>query len=260
MLVSGVGRCYLPRSAKVIALFGDLSNEDNIVIATVEKAFSTGTLPQGEIYSTVGDNYNGDLFIWRNSNAITGYSEMFIFEEMTQGILENGDTVRYVKGTSGNDDETFILTEADYQSGALSQIFKNVKPGDALRVRIDPLNQIFEAEMLFLVDGASERGSIIPTVSKTARSSGDVERDFMLMYGTVEEKGQNYIAINVGDGIDLVDRTSAEVVTVTKRSSDGKYVVSSGQTAQNLSVGDVVLAYVKYGVTKQIVIYKDHTL
>ena len=159
MLVSGVGRCYLPRSAKVIAMFGDQTNEDNISFTTVDKAFSSSVLPQGEIYSTCGDIYNGDLLVWRNSSASTSYSDMLIFEEITTGILENGDVVRYVRGTSGTSEEAFILTEEDYQSGALSLIFKNVKPGDALRVRIDPQNRIYEAEVLFLFDGAKRNSA-----------------------------------------------------------------------------------------------------
>lgn len=260
MITSGVGTCYLPKNAKVISLFSNSTDEDNISFTNVQTAFARGTQHQGEVYSTVGDSYSGDLFVWRNSDANVKHSELFVFEEMTKGLSEDGEVVRYVNGKMGSGAKKYILPEASYQSGALSQVFQNIRPGDVLRVRVDAVNQIFEAEVAILVDAQAERGSITPVLSESIRKSGDEIRDVLMVYGSVAEKGENYVAIDIGSGIELLERSNAEVITIRKRESDGKYLVTTGQTVQNLSVGDVIMAYVQYGTTKQIVVYKDHIL
>lgn len=261
-----IGRYFVPTSATMITYFENArSNEENWAMSKIGNSIADTAYPVGEVYSTFGDDYSGDVFVWRNRHTSTSYGIPFVFTGMTTSLDENGNIVYSVEGIDGRAKVSYLLTSDTYESGVL----KDALPGDVVRVKLNSEKEIFAAEYIAFREGTAVRNSASATVSADARLSTGTNRDVRFLYGKIAQKADDYLALDLGtliiDGttenvVELIERSSAAVVIVNEDGRYGEYSFDYGLTAQNVMADDTVLVYLNDGATKLIVVYKDVTL
>lgn len=259
MTVGAIGRYYVPKTATLITFFGSQDKEDNCRILTLSDTIQSNDVMQGEVYSSFGDDYSGDIFVWRNYNESyrnTRYGAPFVFTETGKGINDKEEPIYLIKGYDGMTKVEYSLSEEDYDR---SGIFQVVQKGDVLSATRKPDGSINDIRVEFFRDGAAAHGTVRSVVSENVRISGDSDRVRRLVYGKVLEKGETYIAVDVGSGTELVERSSESVSSLITR-SDGTVHLITGMDSQSVSVGDVVFVYITSSGTQQIIICNENTL
>lgn len=254
------GKFYVPPSATLITFFGDTNKEESCEITLLQGKMNSTTRPKGEVYSTFGDDYSGDVFVWRNYSSSSDYGEPFIFKSISEGLNENGENIRYIKGFDGQNEVIYTLREDDYLQGTLSDIFQNVKIGDVLRVIISPDGLVFNAQIIFFRDAATVRNTVSSTVSEVTRASGTYDRTYRFVYGSIIEKNEDYFVLDTNGDTELIARLSATVTEVGKRAQNNEYFINESVEAKSLSEGDKVFVYVMGGGTRRIYVYKDNVM
>lgn len=260
-----IGHFYIPSTAALISFFEDSDKSiENWTISTIGNKFGRTAYPKGEVYSTTGDTYSGDLFVWRNSQTSTSAGAPFVFTGMATAVDENGDLFYIVQGVSGNAKVEYTLTEDGYNSGILADALS----GDVIRVKLNGDKEIFGSEYVAFRDGEASRNGKIPMISKDIRVSGSTNRDYRFIYGKVAEKAQDYLVIDLGKATtepdsptvyEVIARDGAEIASVYNNGIN-EHTVAAGYDAKSISEGDTIFAYLGYGGTSLIVVYEDKTL
>lgn len=261
-----LGQYYIANTSTMFTYFANARSEDeNWKMAQIGNSMGKSAYPKGEVYSTTGESYCGDVFVWRNRDTSTEYIAPFVFTEMATAVNSEGETVYYVKGIDGRAKVSYLLTADAYDSG----ICKGLLAGDTVRVKLNEEKEIFSAECLVLRDGTTARGTLTPSLSDETRVPTGTDRDTRYLYGTVTEKGTSYLAVNVGmltvsgtaqQTTEVIERTAADVVVVSCDAGSGRYLFDYGLTADNITQDDTIFAYLNDGATKLIVVYRDVTL
>ncbi len=261
-----IGKYFVPTSATMITYFANArADEENWAMSRIDNNIADTAYPIGEVYSTFGDDYSGDVFVWRNRHTSTSYGAPFVFTGMTTMLDENRNIAYTVEGIDGRAKVSYLLTGDTYESGVL----KDALPGDVVRVKLNAEKEIFSAEYVAFRDGAATRNSATAVVSASSRLTTGTSREVRWLYGKIIQKANEYMAVDLGtlviDGttetiVELIERSSADVMIVSADGRYGEYTVDYGLTPQNITVNDTVFVYLNDGGTEMIVVYKDVTL
>lgn len=264
--INSIGKYYVPTTATIFSYFDDFdSDEKNWSVGTFGKLLKKEMYPVGELYSSFGNNYSGDLFVWRNARASAEYVGPIVYTGMTTVINDDGEIVYNIQGINGRTPVNYILSMDAYEAG----ILKDALPGDTIRIKTNADKEIFEAQYIVFRDGTASRGGSSAMVSVNKRYTSKDSNGSGYLYGKVDEKGDEYLAVDIGTTvingveqplIELITRKTANVIVVSTDSRDGEYVVDYGLDARYISGDDVVFVRLTAGKAGLIVVYKEAVL
>lgn len=266
------GMLYMSNSATVMGFYGtEAHNEQNCVAGPATTIISrTEFDPYGKFYSTSGDDYVADLFVWPDCTSSLEYSgARLIYTHTSEGVDAEGDVVTLINGYAGGRLASYIYNKnGDVEISESSiNVLDNAKCGDVIDLRIVPNSTIIQgATISCLADGADSRTvgdiTITPTVCKTTTSSGSTSRS---VFGKVVEKGEKYIVVQIGkdaDGKPITEMLSVKTAGIYSVATTAVRTEAAVNVAKfsNIAVGDVVFAAISSGACGTIVIFEDATM
>ncbi|MBQ7097120.1 MAG: S-layer homology domain-containing protein [Clostridia bacterium] len=257
-----IGKFFVPKSAWLFSYYENSeTSEENWKVETISDNIARSHNAEGELYSTFGDDYSGDIFVFRNFRAGTSYTKPFVYTGYTEALNEDGALGYTVHGVDGLTEVNYELSEYLFNNGILDDAL----PGDTLRVKLRG-GEICELQFLAFRDGAAKRGVSTALLSAEKGVASGTNRDIRYVYGKVVKKGDDYFIVDVGSMVingveqrvtELIERSSATVVTVSMSGRGGECVVDYGMNPQTIAVDDVICAYLYYGGTNMIIVYED---
>lgn len=261
------GVLYMPNTATVMGFYGtEEHSEKNCVSGSVTTIISrTEFDPYGKFYSTSGEDYVADLFVWPDCTSSLEYSVVrLVYSDTSQGIDADGNAVTLINGYTGGRLASYIYNKnGDVPiSETTINILDNAKCGDVLNIRIIPNSTTIQyAELFCPADGVMRDVKSNLTVSETTTTSGSTSR---AVFGKVLEKGDKYIVVQTGkdaDGNPITETRSTKapyIYSVSTKAERVEAVVKVGKFS-NVAEGDVVFTYSASGVCDIIVIFEDST-
>ncbi len=280
---TGAVKYVLSKDATVFEFFGIDDREENCVVGRAEEIVAvTSDKLSGKFYSTMGDEMHYiDLVVWEDSIYSMTLSDesLFVVDEISEKIDKDGVINKVLRGWSNGEKVEYIINEnavtndikdtdtandREKKKETFKNIMNNLKTGDVLRFETGASKDIRTGALLLLCDGAESRATstdpIKPTLHKNKRSSGSSGNlEDHMCFGEIVEKYDNYIVIDTGNGQTEVANISSGSFALVCKNADGKPKVKRGLTANNLNVGDAVIAHIDNGYTASIVVFDDIT-
>lgn len=248
---------HFPNSSTVFAFYGVENRDERCIVGTAYELFERVEIqPWGDLYSTYGDDYSADVFVW--NNAVEGMNTLrndvyFIFDSIRTAIDSDGDIVTKVIGWSSGSEVEYTLDENGdfYVASGVSNLIKSAKPGNVYKLNLLSKENIMDATLLVAYDGNSTDGAALS--KNGARTTATTMADHSL-YGTVIDHGDNYVVVDKGnEGIEVLGLKLTFIATFTQGSRHS--IVTTD--IKGITVGDTIFAYTDSEGTEIIVLYPD---
>ncbi|MCK9479100.1 MAG: carbohydrate-binding protein [Firmicutes bacterium] len=220
--------------------------------------------PVGDLYSSTGEDYVADVFVWNVQDPMVSWKDPFIFDKITRATNQNGELIHNIYGYSGPSYVTYILPdEINVPGTQIHTIFANVQKGDWIRVKPNRMNEIILAEIIMTHDIAPIVAGITPVLNPSIYFSGSTDiQDFNMLYGRVIENNDGYLAVQhggrTGNLIEVIN-TSLSAVTKIERNEKGEVSLTPSLKIGNVSKDDIVAVLI-IGTARQVIILPDDSI
>lgn len=267
-------KAYLSPDAMVFAFYGDdVENSNYYVGKPSARIFPANYVKVwGGFYSTIGDRYKSDLFVWDNMQTILSnannytYSDI-VFKSYAEAVALDGDIYLTLYCGNGSDTLEYYLDESAVRSADDIVRAKNCKPGDIIRINAYPDNRIYDITYSALANGMDKRlddaGATITAVAEKVSNLSGLSGTSIgdrYIYGTIKYKGDGYVIIDY----DSTENEKLEIVPVGKAKlcriqeiQGGSGVNVHSIDSANICVGDHMFVYLRSGKAITIIVYED---
>lgn len=246
--VNGMGMYPVASDCKMINMFDD---EEKIQIYN-NVSLSTDIGYKCNIYTLNYDSSVADVLLMHNTTPSLVSTNPILVDDYSIVLNEKGEQCFKLEGYAGALKTSVILNlENTDPTSQLYKIIRNVRKGDIIRAVNNALDEVENADLLIMHDGKSTLvEGVAPVLNKTTVSSGSVQPGRMLI-GKIVKKEDNFLFVdNNSDGI------YDDAISVTDGVSkfDGTEI-SVGLNVKEISVGDMIFAYIYQKKTRSAVIF-----
>ena len=200
-----------------------------------------------------------DIFVAGAKDTATNASP-FVVDHFTKVVNEEGMTVDKLYGYQNGTEVSYEFDTSLYSEGSATtlQTLLNLKRGDYIKVGCNGKGYVTSVTILFLHDGAATLAATgaAARISLSTPSSGDGSQRERFVVTTVVGKEENYLMLSTKGSGECLNAGSTALM-VYEEEADGDSVLRRGLTGANLKEGDVIVAYISYRNTIQLISYTN---
>ena len=204
----------------------------------------------GAIYSSIGDEADGDIFIQTDVSS-TYWRSLCVFDSLSY-VYKNERESICINAYRGKDKLQYIVDpEICTEKSALELMVKGLERGDCFKVDLSDEGLVSRIELNFLHSGkkATSTGQSA-AVNAESQYSGDTRQEERYTYGEIENVYDDFFIMSHNDGTKekIYANTKSKIITLD---SDNK--LRNDEVAGSLKSGDKVFVWITSASVRQIV-------
>lgn len=234
---------------KVVRLW-KTSGDPKVVYGAFPRLIPDSGTVYGAIYSSIGDEADGDIFIQTDVSS-TYWRSLCVFDSLSY-VYKNERESICINAYRGKDKLQYIVDpEICTEKSVLELMVKGLERGDCFKVDLSDEGLVSRIELNFLHGGkkATSTGQSA-AVNAESQYSGDTRQEERYTYGEIESVYDDFFIMSHNDGTKekIYANTKSKIITLD---SDNK--LRNDEVAGSLKSGDKVFVWITSASVRQIV-------